>query len=220
MTKEVIEYAGNNKNAILFLQNATEDYLGARVSFLNGLIQPGYISAQQAIEKILKCYVLLLSPNENLRDKMKYPTHDLQSLLKGLSKLTGESYDTFNEYCFILSKVYYCLRYPEKKFINDFSINRLSTESIHELDELFLYLFVKLPMPDKNKCRLGLLSIMMIGNDQLLKQHFISNNIAYMKWINYFNKPFEWWQLSKEEQSAQPFVMIIGIEDVKCYTQI
>lgn len=211
MVQDEFEFARKNVRAIYFIQNATEDYLAARILFLNGLNQPGYISSEQAIEKLLKSYIALLSHDEDFRGK-KYRLHELEILLEKLASLGVDDLDSFKYYCFILSKVYTCMRYPKKKFIADYKISKLSTESIHELDEMFISLFIRLPIPDKNKCRLSILGDLLITKNQLRIKHFITANKAYFKNIHFFCHPLEWWLTSKIGQTQTVTVLNISTE--------
>lgn len=81
---EIEEYFKERKSALQFLYTATDDYIGARCSFLNGLITPGYVLSQQAIEKLLKSFIALLLPNERFPRNKKYPSHDLAPLVDTL----------------------------------------------------------------------------------------------------------------------------------------
>jgi hypothetical protein len=198
-------YIKQHKKALQFLYTATDEYIGARCSLINGLITPGYVLSQQAIEKIIKSFILVLLPNEDFLKEKKYrPLHDLTPLLATLQATTPIDLSPFNNLCFQLSKAYPFLRYPENPHIVDSGIYSLSTAIIDQVDEMFLFIHEHMPIPGKVRSRIGPLSIMLSSTTSSAREWFIRSNQAYIKRMNYFNQPYTWWELDDEERKNHP----------------
>lgn len=198
--KEVLEYGKRNQNALDLLFAATDDYLGARVCFLNGLIKQGYIFSQQAIEKILKSYILLVKPDEKVFKNKDYPNHDLNILLIKASVITNTNFTNYVNLCKTLTGTFSVFRYPSNEKYRDLSIKNISTELVHEVDEMFITLFINLSLPDIVKCRTGILSYLKVSKYEPYVTIIIRDNKAYLKNLDYFSKPLSWWQTNADKR--------------------
>lgn len=203
------EYFKEKKISIQFLNTATDDYIGARCCLLNGLITSGYVLSEQAIEKLLKSFILLLSPNEKLSRK-----HILTPLMETLQEVSKIDLSRYANLFNVLTKAYPFLRYPtdpKNPHILESGITSLSTAVIDEVDDLFIFLYMRIPLPDKVKCRVSLLSLLLISRHNPSIEWFIQFNEAYKNNINYFSKTFEWWQLNEEERKSRPQITILSM---------
>jgi len=201
----------SERKALLLNHTATYDYLGARCCLLNGLIDPGYILSQQALEKMLKCYILVHNPGESFKKNSRYPLHDLNSLLQRLQDFSQLQFAKYDNLCFTLTKAYHSLRYPDNPHITTYGINTLSTKVIDEVDEMFIDLFVQLPVEDKTKCRIGLLGLILISNNARGIELFVKANKAYLSRINFFGKTLNWWEMSNAEREKHTNIEIKDI---------
>lgn len=52
---------GRDRNAGYFFKQSAEDYAAARCCLLNGLF-PGFVMAEQAVEKLIKGFILFMDP--------------------------------------------------------------------------------------------------------------------------------------------------------------
>lgn len=68
---------------------AVDDYAAARCLLLNFLVEPGLTMGAQAIEKLLKSYILQKDRNFNI----KTSNHDLSKSLKTANELSGNDLD-------------------------------------------------------------------------------------------------------------------------------
>src|SRR5688572_6077528 len=68
---EVLAFAGNNREAGELYSSATEDYVAARCCILNGLFS-GFPLGAQAVEKMLKAFILYKAPATKVRDMSHY----------------------------------------------------------------------------------------------------------------------------------------------------
>lgn len=202
------EFYKNNKKVLQLIQIFTEDYLGARCCLLNGLLNPGYILAEQAIEKELKSLILILSPKESFKKNKLYPYHDCSALLKRLQNITKLNLVPYENLVFVLSNTYHSLRYPDNDHLTTSGIYSLSTKLIDDLDEMFIELFVQLPIPDDIKCLIGIQSILKIKKYETELELLIKANKAYSKRLDYFSRTIEWWEMSAEERNKIPQIAI------------
>jgi len=203
------KYFKENKRSIQFLNTATDDYIGARCCLLNGLITSGYVLSQQAIEKLLRSFIFLISRHEKLRRD-----HDLLLLMDTLQRVSKIDLSRYANLFNVLTKAYPFLRYPENPknpHILKSGITSLSTAVIDEVDDLFIFLYMQIPLPDKVKCGVSLLSLLLLSKQSSSIEWFIRSNEAYKNNINYFSKTFEWWQLDEEERKRRPQITILSM---------
>jgi HEPN domain-containing protein len=148
-TSELNEFCRLYSPATLLLQVAAQDYSAARCLLLNGHF-PGLGLGAQAIEKLLKAYLLFHDP------KMKTKGY-MHSLGKLLDK-TDELYKNLNlkKYKPLVEDFlkHYQSRYPDNANV---STSR-STAEITDLDEIVIFLNENLPIPLNARYHTGLYS--------------------------------------------------------------
>lgn len=140
-----------NSDATTLLHTAAHDYAAARCLLLNGLISGGLVMGAQAIEKLLKAYILLKCPRTSVRRSR----HSLKDLLTSADHLSPEL--GMSRYSELMAKYegYYQNRYPDNKV----RVTAMSTEEIFSLDQFVISLNDDLPMPVEAKYRTGLFSL-------------------------------------------------------------
>ena len=198
------DFIKNNKAAIKMQHISKEDYIGARCCLQGGIITCGYILSAQALEKMLKSHILFYLPDEKFKSKKYKPYHDLEILLSELKNISQFEVDQFQNLCFTLSKTYDGFRYPDNKHITEFGIRSTSTSIIDEVDEMYIYLFQHLPIPNPLKCRIGILGTLKCTNNTYYKHWITVNNKAYLSRVNYFSKPLSWWDMNEGERMRHP----------------
>ncbi|MBC6491283.1 HEPN domain-containing protein [Flavihumibacter stibioxidans] len=199
--EEIDSFFARNKPAMQFVQTASDDYVGARVCFTNALINQGYVFSQQAVEKLLKAYILLLKPEEKVHHRRHYPSHDLNYLLEKLHEFSKLDTSQYKELCAVLTATYPYFRYPSADYLMKLPYRKFSTALIHDVDSMFIELYIRLPLPDPVKVRCGILGYLKISRWAKAVGHVITGNRAYEKYINYFAHPLEWYT-NPESRSA------------------
>jgi hypothetical protein len=73
---ELIEFNTTNMGAIEFQMAATDDYVACRCCLLNGLF-PGLRLGAEAVEKLLKSFILFVNPKTDVRKEYKSWDHQI-----------------------------------------------------------------------------------------------------------------------------------------------
>lgn len=137
---EIDNFCRKNQLAMLMLHQADQDYMASRCCILSGLFS-GFILACQAIEKTLKAFICL---SGGVSGSSHSPL-TLKNTLKGLHDFDLDKHDD------LLNRLYahYQRRYPD----NSDGSTSMSTTELVEIDELWIELKEKLPMPPEVKYR-------------------------------------------------------------------
>ena len=138
------KYCAKNTRTLMFLYDADQDYVAARCCILNGLF-PGFMLASQAIEKSLKALISLEC------GKIKIKFEDLHNPFKLKEILKKDT--VLDKYDGLLKKLsdHYKARYSDNKM--DYKTNGASSEELVDLDDLWMFLKEKLPLPNEVKFR-------------------------------------------------------------------
>lgn len=134
MTEEEISF----DKRMEYLGIADFDYLSARLLLLSGFATTGFPLAAQAIEKLLKLFMLLyekITNNRELTKKdMKKYSHNLLDLFKYLKERVQANFNsTWEDYIKTLQESYY-RRYPEGWKLHSYEVE------VNRLDQTFSYL--------------------------------------------------------------------------------
>ncbi|WP_074406652.1 HEPN domain-containing protein [Aquimarina megaterium] len=185
---EVNEFARNNITAMGMRHIASEDYLGCRCCFFNGLLSPGFVLAEQAIEKELKSILLLLNPSENVR---KLGNHKIVPLLQKIENIKKLGLTKFEPLGNRLSNIYELSRYPDNKLNKEINHWTISGIEIVEIDEFFFFLNEVSPLPDELKIRSGIYAYLSPKKKHTLNDWATMENKAYMARKESFEKRYE-----------------------------
>jgi len=166
--KQVQEFARNNSMAMALYNNAAQDYGACRCCLINGFF-PGFILGAQAIEKILKAFILLHDNKVN----PKSFSHNLTKLVDEVQKNNDYGLARFLPLIRRL-QIDYQTRYPDNPCKGASS----STGQLVEIDELIFYLIDQIPLPDEVKFKSGVYSMLFPGNP----------NSPWHKWISIYNR--------------------------------
>ncbi len=182
---ETQKYCVKNQYAAMRFFNASDDYVAARCCILNGLF-PGFTLASQAIEKMLKACIFLESKKELKRG------HNPFELKEELKKLKDYG---LNKYDNLLKKLYdhYLARYHEDNVSrHEDGTSGASSDELIEIDELYLEITNKLPMPDEVKYRTKFFADLFENNPYWNNQYWITiKNQALKKQINAMKKRYK-----------------------------
>ncbi|MGH9607329.1 MAG: HEPN domain-containing protein [Terracidiphilus sp.] len=131
----------------MLLHTAAHDYADARCLLLNGLFG-GLALGAQAMEKLLKAYLLLKDPTW----KVKALGHSVATLLEESATLYPNL--GLPEYSALVEKFrgHYAARYPD----DPAGSKSMTTADLLELDEFIIFLNENLPCPRNVKYRTGL----------------------------------------------------------------
>jgi len=181
---ETQRYCAENQYAVMRFFNACNDYVAARCCILNGLF-PGFTLASQAIEKMLKACIFLESKKELKRD------HNPFRLKEDLKKIKDYELDKYDN---LLKKLYdhYLARYYENNVKQDgYGTSGASSEELTKIDELYLELVNKLPIPDEVKYRTKFFTDLFENNPYWNNQYWITvKNQALKKQITTMKKRY------------------------------
>lgn len=140
------QYFEQHNRATLLLLTAAQDYAAARCLLQHGLLT-GLVLGAQAIEKVLKAYLLLHDPKR----QVKRLSHSFPKLLQGAHSLYPQlSLDRFAALTAKFGR-HYQTRYPD----NSGASTSMTSADIHELDTFVVFLNENLPCPHHVKCRTG-----------------------------------------------------------------
>ena len=145
---EYLEFGSANSEAGEFVQLATDDYVACRCCLLNGVLRPGLRLGSEAVEKYLKAIILYKEPGYPV---IKY-LHFLRKMSLKASKLEP-SFNPFQDFGETIDRLelHYSLRYPK---VTEFPYSA-STAELARIDELVLYLYYSLPIPEVPKFRMN-----------------------------------------------------------------
>jgi hypothetical protein len=145
------DYCRKHSRATLLLLAAAHDYASARCLLLNGLFG-GLVFGAQAIEKLLKAYILFIDPS---REVKKAFSHSLAKLLQEAASLYPRL--DFSEYTPLVQKFagHYATRYPDDPAAS----KSMTTADLFELDEFVIVLNESLPCPRNVKYKTGLYAL-------------------------------------------------------------
>lgn len=147
---ELDQFCRTYQRATSLLLTAAHDYAAARCLLLNNLFG-GLVFGAQAIEKLLKAYILLRDPSRNV--KAFY--HSLVKLLEEAASLFPSV--ELSRYAPLARKFggHYATRYPD----DPAGSKSMTTADLFELDEFIVFLNENLPCPRNVKYRTGLYAL-------------------------------------------------------------
>jgi len=118
-----------------YLGIADFDYLSARLLLLSGLATTGFPLAAQAIEKLLKLFMLLYEKIVNNREltvkEMQGYSHNLVSLFNYLKERVKEQFDSSWENYFQALQDSYYRRYPEGWKIHKYEVEAVKLDMVY-----------------------------------------------------------------------------------------
>jgi HEPN domain-containing protein len=145
--QEAADFARSNQKAMGFFMAATGDYAAARCCLINGLFS-GLVLSAQAVEKLLKGYLLVKKPEIDARKI----SHNLPELLTQVMEADSSLDLSKFQPLIVRLKQHYQTRYPD----NSDASTSMSTGEMIEIDELIFYINQNLPVPDEIKFRSGI----------------------------------------------------------------
>jgi HEPN domain len=159
--QEVTKYFSDHKYATLMIYGATADYTAARCCILNGLFR-GFMLASEAIEKLLKALIYLESGEE-----MK-SGHNVFALKEKLKQSRDYGLDRYDDQ---LNKLYdhYQSRYHD----NPVTGKGATSAEFPVIDNLWLELIEKLPVPDEVKYQTAFFSQLADPNPFWRNDHWL-----------------------------------------------
>lgn len=152
MDNATFEPHGIHRIAGHFYKQSAEDYGAARCCLINGLF-PGFVMAEQAVEKLIKG--ILLTADPSFKPKRGYG-HDLAFLCAKLQETyPGISLSVFEDTIKMLQSCYDG-RYP------DSGTNSLAhtTAQLRSIDELYMYLDEQVPITGEMRLQIGALPLL------------------------------------------------------------
>ena len=172
---EMDSYARRHSGATLLLLTAAHDYAAARCLLLNGLFG-GLVLGAQAIEKLLKAYILFADPRREVKKAFR---HSLTKLLQETDKLYPHL--CFSEQAPLVQKFsgHYAARYPDDPAAS----KSMTTADLFELDEFVIFLNENLPCPRNVKYRSGLYALITFSLG-------LGNSVTqWEEWVKAANQP-------------------------------
>lgn len=166
---------------MLMFMKASDDYLAARCLIMNALFS-GFTLASQAVEKLLRA-LIYLETGKKIKNKEIF--HD-PFQLKEVIRIDSPKFDK------TLKKLadHYSSRYHDGKIKYD--TNGASTEELDDIDNIWVFLIKKLPLPNEVKFRSAFFGYLFEGNAKLLFGRWaILNNKALEKDLVYFEKKYK-----------------------------
>ncbi len=176
--EEVMNFCRKNQSALLMFGQAGEDYISSRCLLLNNLLT-GLTLSSQAIEKILKSFILL---EDGVSTKLK--GKDLHNPFKLKEELKNKRDYRLDKFDNLLKKLYG--HYQSRYFDNKDSSKVKSTDELNDVDELWIYLIKIIPLPEEVKYRTSFFTTLF--KDTFNTAYFIrernqaiSNDLGEMK---------------------------------------
>lgn len=191
---DVQKYCRENSKIVNLYSIASEDYIAARCCFYNTLLEQSYVLACQAIEKVLKAFLLCLNPSENIR---KYNNHKLIPLMNKIEKLGGYNLEKHSKIASKLWETYEMFRYPDNKLEGVYKKYSYGDNEIDLIDSFFLELLELITIPDEVKFRIGI--YVSLYEDSLVK-----NVPQQQHWATYKNKTL----VKKNEELNNLFLIV------------
>lgn len=191
---EMNDYGRKHSRATLLLLAAAHDYASARCLLLNGLFG-GLVFGAQAIEKLLKAYILLIDPSREVKKSFR---HSLMKLLTEAASLCPQL--DFVEYTPLVQKFtgHYATRYPDDPAAS----KSMTTAELIELDEFVIFLNENLPCPRNVKYKTGVYAL-------------ITFSLGPARTVT----PWEQW-IKANNQSLAPLVPRINADHVAMLTEL
>jgi HEPN domain-containing protein len=138
---------GRDRNAGYFFKQSAEDYAAARCCLLNGLF-PGFVMAEQAVEKLIKGFTLFMDPGFKPK---KGKGHDLPSLITVMCSHYAHVSLAPYEKTIELLQSSYDGRYPDSETK---SLAHM-TAQLNDVDELYIYLLDQSPITGDLRYQIG-----------------------------------------------------------------
>lgn len=147
MTTSNFDPHGRDRNVGYFFKQSAEDYAAARCCLLNGLF-PGFVMAEQAVEKLIKGFILFMNPSFKPKSKKG---HDLASLITVLCSHYGHV--SLAPYAKIIELLQssYDGRYPD----SGTDLLAHMTSQLRDVDELYIYLLDQSPITGDLRYQIG-----------------------------------------------------------------
>ena len=144
-TVELIEFNRINREAREFVSLATDDYVACRCCLMNGIFS-GFRLASEAIEKYIKAFILYKEPPYPVKNYL----HDIKKVASAATNLEP-SFNPTQHFGDIIDQLelHYHLRYPR----DTYPPYSASAAELAQIDELVLYLYESLPIPEVAKFR-------------------------------------------------------------------
>jgi HEPN domain-containing protein len=147
MTTSNFEPHGRDRNAGMFFRHSAEDYAAARCCILNGLF-PGFVMAEQAVEKLIKGFILFKEPQFKPK---RGCGHDLRSLVHVLHSYYPDFSLTAYEKIIEIIQSAYDGRYPD----SDVQSQAYMTAQLRDIDELYIFLADQSPITGDFRYQIG-----------------------------------------------------------------
>lgn len=138
---------GRDRNAGYFFKQSAEDYAAARCCLLNGLF-PGFVMAEQAVEKLIKGFIFFMDPSFKPK---KGKGHDLPSLAAVMCSHYGHVSLAPYEKTIELLQSSYDGRYPDSGTYSQAHM----TAQLRDVDELYIYLLDQSPITGDLRYQVG-----------------------------------------------------------------
>ncbi|CAN7476180.1 HEPN domain-containing protein [Caballeronia sp. LjRoot31] len=173
MSNVTFDPHGEHRMAGHFFRQSADDYAAARCCLLNGLF-PGFVMAEQAVEKLIKGFII--TKDASFKPKPRQG-HDLAWLCTKLQELYPHISIAPYERIIKLLQACYDGRYPDSG--NDrFG---LTTAELKNIDDLYMYLADLVPIEGEMKMRIGVFS-------HLYSAYLNLSNIPDGKWMLHGNE--------------------------------
>lgn len=158
--KEAIEFIQDNKQAVTFVNESCDDYICSRCLILNNLVG-GQILASQALEKILKAFILFENPEVNV--KKKY-AHHITNIISDLpdKQINWIKSNNLSEIAQYLQDAYKC-RYELGKTIDSWG-NFYKNARLDKIDNIICGLNDQIDIPIVAKSGIGFNLALKAGN--------------------------------------------------------
>lgn len=181
-SSDVQKFARENKDAMLLLLKATEDYRAARCLMLNQIKNAGLGVAAQAVEKYLKAQLLFDDPTLNINNLRHY----LKKIFRKVTSISPSLKTAKNIEIIKWLEFYYQRRYPDNpklldgKKVSMFSYDKISLD---EIDQLIFLINEKLSIPTEVKFRTGLYGFLFIQTRKikLFNEYWLSTKNEVFK---------------------------------------
>lgn len=176
---QVDDFYSKNSYAMQMLMSAVPDYMAARCCLLYGLFSGLYLGSL-AIEKTLKGIISI---------ETKSKPRNIHNLVKLKDMLQKEKDYGLNEYTDFLNKLFgdYQARYHDNP---DRSMG-MSTDELHQLDDLWVYLINAFPAPDEIKYRSIFFAFLFEPQASLYANVMKQNNKALARELKSYGRKYK-----------------------------
>jgi HEPN domain-containing protein len=138
---------GRDCNAAYFFKQSAEDYAAARCCLLHGLF-PGFVMAEQAVEKLIKAFIFFTDPSFKPK---RGRGHDLPSLVTVMCSQYGHVSLAPYEKTIELLQSSYDRRYPD----SETAPQSRMTAQLRDVDDLYIYLLDQSPITGDLRYQIG-----------------------------------------------------------------